>query len=119
MLRPLTFATAALAVAICAAQGQPPALTRGDVTVRYGDLNLSRERDARQMLQRLAGAAHQACGGSPFLRDHSPGTGPFVADAYRSCRDAALAQAVASLHAPLVSRLYAEDRQDARRFAGR
>lgn len=119
MFRPLTFATAALAVALGAAQGQPPALTRGDAVVRYDDLNLSRERDARQMLQRLAEAAHRACGGSPFLRDHSPGTGPFVAADYRSCRDAALAQAVASLRSPAVSRLFAESQQDPSRFARR
>lgn len=119
MLRPLTFATAALAVALCAAQGQPTAQTRGDVTMRYDDLNLNRERDARVMLQRLAEAAHRACGGSPYLRDHSPGTGPFVEAEYRSCRDAALAQAVASLHAPTVSRLFAESRQDPSRFARR
>lgn len=110
MLRPF-LAAVALAAAFGAAEAGS-ATTRGDVVVRYNDLNLSKERDARQMLQRLSAAAHRACGGSPFLRDHSPGTGPFVLADYLSCRDAALAQAVASLRAPVVSRLFAESRQN-------
>ncbi len=109
------------AAVLCTCQAQPPAdQIQGQTVVRYDDLNLSRERDAQQMLARLNEAASQACGGSPFLKGLQPGTGHFVMSDYRRCREEALEKAVASLRAPVVTRLYAQSRgQTANRVAGR
>lgn len=70
------------------------------VTVRYGDLNLTHEEGARVLLTRLDHAATHVCGGSPRVADlHAWAS-------YEACRKAAMDRAVASVRSPLVASLY-------------
>ncbi len=117
MLRTLTLAAAASAL-LCAAEAGPAQL-RGDSVVRYDDLDLTQDRDARLMLLRMERATSQACGGNPYLHA-TPGLITFMEGDYRDCREAALTNAIAALKAPKVSKLYAEKHaQEQRRIAGR
>jgi len=84
---------------------------RGQAVVRYGDLNLSDERDAHMMLRRIDRAAIDACGGRhPFGLYDGPSQ-----QAFANCRADAVARAVAGLGAPLVTRVYAGVYSAARR----
>lgn len=107
MLRALLLFAAAFAFA-AAAPAQPPAQLRGDSLVRYGDLDLSREADARTLLNRLDMAATQACGGRPTLRGNRPGLDTFLRADFQDCHAEALANAVAALQAPVVTKLFAQ-----------
>jgi UrcA family protein len=77
-------------------------MTAGRSVVRYGDLNLNIERDAKKMLRRIDEAAVAACGGwHPFgLRDG------LIQKDFQKCRADAVAGAVLDLDAPLVTRIY-------------
>jgi len=80
----------------------PDGMIRGQSAVRYGDLNLGIERDAKKMLRRIDRAAIAACGGwHPFgLSDGS------IQKDFEKCRAEAVARSVADLGAPLVTRVY-------------
>jgi UrcA family protein len=108
MMRPLLLSAAAAFAFAAAAPAQPPAQLRGDTVVRYGDLDLSREADARTMLKRLDSAAVEACGRRPTLRGSRPGLETFLNADFRNCHGEALANAVSALKAPMVTRLYAQ-----------
>jgi UrcA family protein len=108
MFRTLLF-TAVAAVALTgAAPAQPPAQLRGDAVVRYDDLDLSREADARTLLKRLEAAAEDACGRRPSLRGNRPGLETFLKADFHDCRAAAINNAVLALKAPVVTRLFAQ-----------
>jgi UrcA family protein len=81
---------------------QPDGMIRDQSVVRYGDLNLGIERDAKIMLRRIDRAAVAACGGwHPFgLSDG------LIRKDFEKCRADAVARAVRDLGAPLVTRLY-------------
>jgi UrcA family protein len=119
MLRSLITGAIVATALFAAAPAQPATLTRGDVLVRYDDLDLSRDADARVMLHRLDAAADQACGGRPSLRGSRPGLETFLFEDFRDCREATLANTITSLRAPAVTKLYAETRKQPRRLAGR
>lgn len=120
MSRFFIFSIAALALAATNALAQPPApLVRGDVTVRYNDLDLNKPQDAKQMLERLTHAAAAACGHKPFAMGSSPESIRFKLADFGRCRTAALTNAVASLHAPVVDRLYAQNFAPAARVSER
>jgi UrcA family protein len=119
MLRRFAISTIALTAILCAASAEP-GITKGSNTVSYADLDLNTPSGARAMLNRIERASTEACGRSPYLRNpYSPALGYLMSD-YRQCREQAIAQAVASLRAPAVSRLYAESRAaQPGRLAGR
>lgn len=70
------------------------------VTVRYGDLNVTQEQGARSLLARLDRAATHVCGGQPRISDLHAWM------SYEACRKATMDHAVATVKAPLVARLY-------------
>ena len=99
-----TLATCALALVLAApmvGHAASPSDTVTSIGVRYGDLNLSRPRDAAVMVHRLQSAALQACGASDFSL-------PEYRDAVRrsTCYTAGIDSALAALNAPAVSTLY-------------
>jgi UrcA family protein len=77
-------------------------MIRRQSVVRFGDLNLSIERDAKTMLRRIDQAAIAACGGwHPFgLSDG------LIRKDFEECHADAVAKAVVDLGAPLVTRVY-------------
>lgn len=77
------------------------------VTVQYNDLDISKESGARALLLRIERASIAACGYSPYVRDPIDPTLFYLMQDYRRCRAAAIGNAVASVGAPLVTRLYA------------
>lgn len=106
MFRFVAISVAALLATATLAQAQPDRV-RQDIQVRYDDLNLANERDASVMLGRIERAAERVCSHSPYLRTPDrPTLGYLLKDAH-TCREQAVAEAVASLRAPLVTRLYA------------
>jgi len=99
----LVLATSILA-AIAAAPGSVAAQSRhqitvGDavVTVSYADLDLSTGKGAETLATRITNAAAQVCEENDDSLPHNPGEGN------TACRRAAVARAVANLHAPLVN----------------
>jgi UrcA family protein len=93
---------------------------RRDVSVSYADLDLTTDRGAAIMLNRIKHAAVEACGGSPYfnsLYETAPG---YVMTEFRKCHDNAVDKAVALLHSPALVRLYAESRGERfDQYAGR
>lgn len=96
--------TAGMAFTEAQAANQTQPVTQ--ITVRYDDLDLSKPAGAEAMLIRLKRAAERACGYAPDAR-------AAVRWRYNRCFDAALADAVEQLDAPLVSALHT-DRHDRR-----
>ncbi len=112
MLRSMKVFTAAVAVAALAQGSYAQTNSRhpvveGRAEVAYGDLNLDNVRDARIMFDRIKHAAALACGRMPELNRGYHNAPQFVTREFRACRDGAIGKAVADLHAPLVSRVYA------------
>lgn len=67
--------------------------------VSYSDLDLTKEADARQMLERLERASFKVCGGNErFYPAYKTQTGR-MARFFQECRDDALARAVATVDA--------------------
>lgn len=97
MSRLIALSAAALVASACLAYAQPDKI-RQEVVVNYSDLDLSTEAGARTMLDRIAQAAPAACKHRDGLIDH------------RRCIAETIANSVASLNAPLVTRLYTESR---------
>jgi UrcA family protein len=106
----ITIPTVAMVFAFCVFQASAHAdaletsSTQRRFEISYADLNLNNEQDARVMLARIEHAAKKACGGHASF---SSITGGLEASFYE-CRDKAIRQAVESLSAPLVTRLYRE-----------
>lgn len=75
------------------------------VTVSYGDLDLSRHTGAQVLIGRLEAAASKACGGEPHIRDLARNA------RYRACTRQAMDGAVANLSEPVVSQLYGTRRE--------
>jgi len=85
------------AFAASAATAGAPEFRAYSVTVNYSDLDLTKDADARQMLDRLDRASFKACGGNEqFDPAHRTRTGRF-AQFFQECRDDALARAVATV----------------------
>jgi UrcA family protein len=76
------------------------------VPVRSSDLDLTRSEDAAVMLGRLRTAATRAC-----RVDEVRQQGPALRRAISTCREAAMAEAVAGIDAPELSRLYEPQRR--------
>jgi len=68
-------------------------------TVNYRDLNLSTIEGASILYQRLKGAARAVCDGPPSGEVHAY-------QEWRSCYEAAIADAVAKVDSPLLTALY-------------
>ena len=104
----LTFTAAAMLAALSfgahADASGHPANSTGRSVVRYGDLNLNAEQDAKVMLQRIEQAAKNACGGH---RTFSSLTGR-LDDTFDECCNEAIARTVNRLGAPVVTRIYSE-----------
>ncbi len=101
MLLGLTLAASMFAGAL-ATSGPAAAQANDDgaglkVTVRYSDLDLSREAGARIVYQRIKSAATEACGGQPDIRLL---TSRMI---YIHCRAETIDRAVKTLNAPLVT----------------
>lgn len=75
-----------------------PAIAARTVTVNYRDLNLSTIEGATTLYQRLQGAARSVCDG--------PVGGLHAYQEWRSCYDAAIADAVAKVNSPLLTALH-------------
>lgn len=86
-----------LGAAAVPASAAPP----GDVTVKFGDLDLNTARGAATLYSRIKTAAEQACPGadSLFVPRHL---------AALRCENAAVADAVATVSNPKLAALYAE-----------
>lgn len=83
------------------AEERTAAATARVAPVRQADLDLSSERDAKIMLQRLRRAAGAVCD-APQLTNPSPATRRAMA----ACREEAHGEAVRLLDAPMVTRLH-------------
>jgi len=76
------------------------------VHIKFGDLNLATEQGSAAMLQRLSGAALQACGASSFsVPDYRWAT------KNSACYHGSMDRAVAAVAAPTLTRLYEQRRQ--------
>ena len=64
------------------------------LTVRYNDLSLDRASDVAMLYHRISHAADNACGPREFTGSHVEST------AYRTCFEAAISRAVASVASP-------------------
>jgi UrcA family protein len=97
-----TFYSVAFTSVVCVlgaaqASAAEPAGTHS-VTVNYRDLNLSTIQGATALYQRLTRAARSVCDG--------PATGVHAYQEWRSCYEAAMADAVAKVNSPLLTSLY-------------
>lgn len=71
-------------------------------TVRFSDLDLAKERDARTLLRRIRSAADYVCSGGLGARDPAA----HLDRHYRACFRKATDQAVIDVGNPMVSSLY-------------
>lgn len=104
-----SFATICMAMILVttggAYAGGPPAETVQirRIAVRVGDLDQSRSHDAEILSQRIRTATDRACGGHPAMQNLHPALMQQMKD-YRRCRNAAEAEAVATLRSMPVAR---------------
>jgi UrcA family protein len=96
---------AALSFGAHADTSSPTHIT-GQGVVYYGDLNLNTEQDAKILLQRIERAAKKACGGHAAFSTYTGGLDP----TFEECRGNAVQRAVKQLGAPLVTRIYFEEK---------
>jgi UrcA family protein len=90
-------ATTAFGMSMSAMSAETPRVRAYSVKVNYSDLDLTKEEDARQMLDRLERAASTVCGGNErFYGAHKSFTGR-AARFFEECRDEALSRAVATV----------------------
>jgi len=75
-----------------------PVVDGRSVTVNYRDLNLSTIEGATTLYHRLRSAARSVCDG--------PVSGLHAYQEWRSCYEAAIADAVAKVHSPLLTALH-------------
>ena len=89
-----------LGVSLCTlsalAAAQPPSDAPRTLTVRYGDVDLTRIDGAIALYQRLRHAAREVC--APAVTSDR-----IAAGLARSCEEHAIAQAVADVNAPLLT----------------
>ena len=110
MLRVLGLSLIAAAVLAGTAVARPnDGMIRKDVSVYYHDLDLNSEAGAHTMLMRIAMAAKEACGRSPYFYSYYSAAPALAQREFAKCQAEAIAHAVMSLRAPTVSRLYAEN----------
>lgn len=76
------------------------------VRVSFGDLDIASREGARALIDRIGRAARMACGGSPQFSSDYLVAPTFVTHEYELCRMRAESDAVASINAPEVTRLY-------------
>jgi UrcA family protein len=93
--------------------GAAPALAHAadgqtSVTISYRDLDVSHSAGAKALYQRISAASVRACGGAPDLRRLDE-----VA-AFDQCRASAIRQAIASVDAPTLSDMAAQDLRNVR-----
>lgn len=96
----------ALVVGSTAVQAERPSVRVASIAVSYRDLDLRKESDARILLARLERAAIPACGGNPqwhFAYQSMPKRTRAV---FTECRHQAVARAVATIDAPLLSHAF-------------
>jgi UrcA family protein len=86
-----------------------PSATGRVATVNYRDLNLSTIQGAITLYERLKGAARTVCDG--------PVTGVAAYQEWRSCYDAAIADAVAKVNSPLLTAVHRGPNKDATTIA--
>ncbi|WP_129643136.1 UrcA family protein [Peristeroidobacter agariperforans] len=71
--------------------------------VTYADLDLSRQADAQVLLGRIKKAAYRACGGDPRRHPTYTLTPRRTEMAFKDCREDAIARAIGSIDAPVLS----------------
>jgi UrcA family protein len=96
LYRTAAAAFAALVLLPVAAHAGEGEVSKRTTVVSYADLDPSREADARVLLRRLGHASARVCRGDERVET----------TATRRCREAAVADAVRSIRAPLLSRLH-------------
>ncbi|MBI1185885.1 MAG: UrcA family protein [Alphaproteobacteria bacterium] len=105
----ITSTCLALAALCCfaAPASADPARERGEVAVRYADLDLDDPADAFLLYRRMERAAVEACGGRPN------GYGPIETRlrriAFNECVEGAMNRAIARLHEPAVTAYHRRD----------
>lgn len=99
----VAFVAASLAFAGSAAVAAPQTVTR-EATVNYADLNLESPAGVERLYTRIRSAARQVCGAAEH-RDFA------ARNAVRSCRSAAVANAVAKVDSPALSARHAGKRE--------
>jgi UrcA family protein len=77
-------------------------VTIDQVSVSYGDLNVSTDAGARVLFARIKSAATLACGGKPDSRDLAG------MERFQACRKDAMSSAVTRIGAPKVAALYGQ-----------
>jgi UrcA family protein len=96
----ITVATLGFTLHTPGARAEADKLTHvGSVRVEYGDLDIQKEADARELLERLNRAAFKACGGEPRWHPQYDLIPRRVTRVFRDCREAAVAQAVSEVDA--------------------
>ncbi|HKD55506.1 MAG TPA: UrcA family protein [Steroidobacteraceae bacterium] len=100
----VAFTSIACLLGAAQASAGPPVDGRS-VTVNYRDLNLSTIQGATALYQRLRGAARSVCDG--------PVTGLHAYHEWRSCYEAAIADAVAKVNSPLLTALHRKSDKNA------
>lgn len=70
------------------------------VTVAYSDLDLSREADARTLLERIVQAAYRACGRNPRHHPAYEVMPQYTKAVFEECRNDAVTRAVTTIGAP-------------------
>ncbi|MBM0105595.1 UrcA family protein [Steroidobacter sp. S1-65] len=102
---PASAAVLLFAVQPAAHAWQPSSALRlvGTERVSYADLDLSRKADAEILLARIKKAAYRACGGDPQRHPAYTFLSRRVERAYKDCREDAIARAIDSVDAPVLS----------------
>jgi UrcA family protein len=85
-------------------QPQPLASIR----VAYSDLDLSREADARTLLERIGQAAYRACGGNPRRHPTYELMPRYTKAVFEECRNDAVTRAVTTISAPALLQILAQ-----------
>jgi UrcA family protein len=73
------------------------------VRVSYADLDLTRQADVQLLLGRIENAAYRACGGDPRQHPSYSVIPRRTEAAFKECREDAIARAVATIDAPVLS----------------
>ncbi len=103
-MRTIALCATAFALSVSAVgNAATPDDAQNSVRVSYNDLNLSQPQDAAVLLERVQGAALQACGASPFSL-------PDYQDAVRrsSCYQTSVSRAINVIDAPLLTALHSQ-----------
>lgn len=101
---PVAFTSVVCLLGAAQASAADPDSSRS-ITVNYRDLNLSTIQGATELYQRLTRATRAVCDG--------PQTGVHAYQEWKSCYQAAMADAVAKVNSPLVTALYRGPDKDA------